>query len=184
MWRHPKQSAELGRRWGQRPGVTLPELLISLALLAMLLLAVAVAMQGVCVGYAENRRIAEVTQTARVVLHRMMKEVRTAEAIDSAPQRISIIPPDNEDGLTAIEYQLVDGTLYYRQTVNGTESSHPIISSAGEVQIDDFQVSRETAIDGEGLTYTKTLTAKLSLKVGANPFRVTASACLRRNLTY
>jgi len=167
-----------------RAGVSLVEMMLALAVMAALLAAVAVAMQGVFQAYNENQKIAEVTQVARAVLHRMMKEVRTADGVDSASQRISIIPPANGAGVTAIEYELVSGTLYYRQTVGGVETSEPLIAADGDVQVTAFNVSRQTDLDGEGVSYTKTLTAELALTVGENPFQVTASVCPRRNISF
>jgi len=90
----------------------------------------------------------------------------------------------NGAGVTAIEYELVSGTLYYRQTVGGVETSEPLIAADGDVQVTAFNVSRQTDLDGEGVSYTKTLTAELALTVGENPFQVTASVCPRRNISF
>ena len=97
---------------------------------------------------------------------------------------LSIIPPANGEGLTEIEYVLDEGVLYCHRTVNGDQVTEPFISSDGSVQIEQFTVTRETAVDGEGLTYTKSVTAGLGVRSGANTFHVTASACPRRNLSY
>lgn len=165
-------------------GLTVLEMMIALALIGMLLAAVAVAMQAVSLGYAENRKIAEVTQTARVVLHRMMKEVRTAEAVASSAASVSIIPPDNAEGIEMLEYELLDGTLYYHRSVNGVESSVALIAADGDVQVTRFEISRQTAVDDDQVEYTQTLTVRLGLKVGANAFEVTSSVCPRRNISF
>jgi len=167
-----------------RRGLTVPEVLIALAILAMLLAAVAGAVQAVLTSYTENARIAEVTQTARVVLNRMMKEIRTADAVDTASQRVTLIPPPNGEGVTEVEYELVDGALHYRRTVNGQQSDQVIIDSNESVRIDAFNVVRETAVGGDDVIYTKSVTATLTLSSGANSFQVTASVCPRRNMTY
>lgn len=164
-------------------GFTLAEMLIALAILALLLSALALAMHGVMQSYTENAKIAEVTQTARVVLHRIIGEVRTADAIDSASQRISIIPPANDDGVTEIVYELLGGALQCTRTISGSPVTNELVSSDGSVRVESFSISRETDLDGEGVTYTKSLTAVLALRVGDNAFHVTASACPRRNLT-
>ena len=163
---------------------TMVEMLISLAIIGMLLAAVAMAMHGVLLSYRENAKIAEVVQAARVVLHRMMSEVRTADAIDTDSSRLSIIPPVNAEGITQIQYQLADGVLTYQRTISGQESSQPLIATNEDVQLLNFSVSRQTAVDGEGQTYTRSVTAQLTLKSGENVFPVTASACPRRNLPY
>ena len=186
--RHPCPSGGPGRvrpaRTGAGAGFSLPEVIVALTILAVLLAAVGVATHAVMAAYAENAKIAEVTQAARVVLHRVIAEVRTADAVDSALHRISIIPPANPDGLTEIRYELDSGTLYCARTAGGSTTTHPLISSGGSVEVQSFSISRQTDLDGEGVTYTKSLTAKLGLKVGENRFDVTASACPRRNLTF
>jgi len=167
-----------------RRGLTLTEVLIALAILAVLLAAVAGAVQAVLTSYTENARIAEITQTARVVLNRMMREVRTADALDSGPQRLTLIPPTNEEGITQIEYELVDGALHYRRTTTGGTDDRLLIASDESVRIDGFDVVRQVALDGEGIAYTRCVTATLTLHSGSNGFRVSASVCPRRNLTY
>ncbi len=171
----------------RRRGLTLAEVLIAASLMMVILLAVTAAMQATFMSYSENRKIAEVTQVSRAVLHRMMREIRTAEAVTCSAQSVTMVPPDNGDGLTQLEYVLDNGTLYYRQTVNGDVQSFPLIESGGDVAIQDFTVSRETGqtiVDDVPVVYTKRVTVRLDLKVGANAFPVTASVCPRRNLTY
>ncbi len=168
-----------------RQGFTIVEMLMALAILAMLLSAVALAMHASLHNYGENTNIAELTQTARVVLNRMMSEIRTADAIDSASQRVTIIPPQPDPGnVTEIEYELADGVLYCHRTVSTTQTSHILIASNGDVQVTGFTITSETGIDGEEVEYTKSVTAKLDLKSGDSTFSVTASACPRRNMQY
>ncbi len=168
-------------------GFTIVEMLMALAILAMLLSAVALAMHASLQNYGENTKIAELTQTARVVLNRMMSEIRTADAVDSASQRVTVVPPTNPEGLTEIEYELLDGVLYCRRTVNGTQTSEPLIASDEDVRVTGFSISDETGtivIDDVEVVYTKSVTARMDLESGGNTLSVTASACPRRNLEY
>ena len=167
-----------------RRGFTIVEMLMALTILAILLSAVAVAMHASLKNYGENTKIAELTQASRVVLNRMMSEIRTTDGVDSASQRVTIIPPTNPEGLTEIEYELNGGVLYCRRTVSGVQTSESLIASDEEVQVTGFSIVRETGIDGEGLTYTKSVTTRMDLESGGNTLSVTASACPRRNLAY
>ena len=167
-----------------RTGFTVIEVLLALTILAILLSAVALAMQGGLKCFDESEQIAQLIQTSQVVLNRMMSEVRTAQAVDTDTQRISIIPPENDDGITNIEYELVDGVLYYRQTINGEQTSQELISSDDAARVISFTVSRETAIGEDDLIYTRSVTATLKLQAGDNQFTITASACPRRNMNY
>ncbi len=165
-------------------GFTIIEMLVAVAIVAMLLATVAVALHGSLVSYRENEKIAETVQVARVVLNRLVSEVRTADAVEYGPQRVTIIPPVNSEHVTEIEYELNGGVLYYRRVVMGTEESQAFISSDENVQVESFNVTRETDVDGEGVTYTTSLTVQLILRSGANIFPLTASACPRRNQEY
>jgi len=168
-----------------RRGFTIVEMLMALAILAMILSAVAIAMHASLQNYGENMEIAELTQTARVVLNRMMSEIRTADAIDSASQRFTIIPPQPDPGnLTEIEYVLDGGVLYCCRTVSGTQTTEPLIASDEDVQVTGFTITRETDIGGDDIEYTKSVTVQLDLESGGNIFSVTRSACPRRNLEY
>ena len=165
-------------------GFTLVEVILSLAIMAVIMAAVGAAMHGAFLAYAENNKIAQVTQTTRSVLHRMMQEVRTAEAVTSTATSISVVPPDNGEGLTLIVYQLTDGTLFYERTVNGEVLSEPVVGAGDGVTIQNFTVWRETATDGDSVEYTTRLTARLDISVGANRLDVSAAVCPRRNMTF
>jgi len=172
-------------RRSKRPhrAFTLVETLIVLVLMALLLSAVGAATHGVLTSYVENAKIAEVTQAARVILQRMMKEVRTADAVTATAHHVLIVPPDNPEQVTQIEYELDGGTFFRRQTVAGVVEPVALVTSGEDLQVLEFAVSRVTAMDG-AVEYTVSLTARLSLKIGSNPFIVTASVCPRRNLTF
>ncbi|MCD4699172.1 MAG: type II secretion system GspH family protein [Phycisphaerae bacterium] len=176
------------KRAKTRRGFTIVEMLMALAILAVLLSAVAVAMHASMHNYGENTEIAELTQTARVVLNRMTSEIRTADAVDSASQRVTIIPPQPDPGnLTEIEYELDSGVLYCRRTVSETQTSEPLIASDEDVQITGFIITRETGItiiDEVEVEYTKSVTVQMDLQSGGNIFSVTCSACPRRNMEY
>ena len=173
------------RRFSGRPasGFNLPELMVSIALMGAILAATAVAMQGVFISYSENEDISAVTQTARVVLNRMITEIRTADSVASTGDSVNIIPPGNDEGLQECQYVVDGGVLYYNRWVNGTLTSTPLLSSTGEVELLGLQITRVTGVDGQ-TTYTKRITAVLTIRSGSNPLEITASACPRRNLVF
>jgi len=169
------------------PGLGMVELLLSLSIMAMLLTSVAAAFHASLNTVDENQKIATVTHNARIVLNRMMAEIRQAEAVDCDDQRVSIIPPTFGD-VQVIEYERVGDTLWYRQTVDGTVHDYPILTPEDGVTIHTFDIFYETAtgVDGSGnpITYTRRVTAELDVSVGDNRFAVTASTNPRRNLTW
>ncbi len=183
-WRLARRRPGARPRALERTAFTVVEMLIALSIMALLLAALALATHAAFQSCAENAKIAEVTQAARVVLHRIVTEVRTADAVLGETGRIRIIPPENDQGLTEIRYELTDSALYCRRVVNGHTTSVVLVPADGAVCVEGLGISRETDVDGEGVTYTKSLTAELALRSGDNVFRVSASACPRRNLGF
>jgi len=179
----PIRSRPIGRPRRLGRGMTVVELLIALALLASLGAAVATATQAFLQAHSENLKLADLAQRGRVILNRLSAETRTATAVSIASNRLTIVPAPNAEGLTQIEYELDQGTLYYRRTVSGTETSYPLVEPTGEVRVGSFQVSWVTATDGEGVQYTRSVTVKLTLTdaAGRNSIPTTVTASLRRN---
>jgi len=166
-----------------RAGFSLVEILIAMALTAALLTSVAAAIQAALASYRENEAITEATQTARSCLTRMMREVRTADEVDSASGRLTILPPADGSGLTQLQYELSNGALYYRRTVGGTTTSQTLMATTDDVRIGTFNISSVTGTSG-GTTYTKSVTVKIGLTSDGKTFYTTSSASLRRNEEY
>ncbi|NQU76711.1 MAG: hypothetical protein HQ546_10405, partial [Planctomycetes bacterium] len=137
----------------------------------------------------ENQKISAVVQNARIVLNRMMAEARQADAVQTDASRISVLPPMDFDDegyplpgqVSLTEYELVNGTLWYRQTMDGHENSYSILTPDDGVIVDDFAV---TCVPPSGVPAIESLTATLALQVGDNQFVVTASTNPRRNVQW
>jgi hypothetical protein len=115
----------------------------------------------------------------------MMRDIRMADGVDVTGQRLSIAPTANPDGITDIQYELLNGTLYYRRTIGGTQTTVEMIRSDESVKIDSFAFTRQTGVEDDGTTiYTKVLTATLGMRSGDNRFDVTASVCPRRSIQW
>ncbi len=171
------------RRRG-RGGFSVLEMLAAVAIVAMLMAALAVAVQGTMHAYSENAEISQANQASRVVLNRMMSELRTAKEASGAGAFLSILPANNAQGATEIQYELVNGALVRRQ-IGGAEASVVDLIAADEaVKVTGFEVSRATGTDTLGAVYTKSMTVTLTLHAGNNPMQTTASAALRKNMTY
>ncbi len=163
---------------------SLPELLISVALTAALLASVAVALNASFESFSENEDAAAITQTARSILNRMMREVRTADAIDTTNTQLTIIPSDQSGGLQQIQYEFANNEFYYRRTVNSNVTTSTLLASDEDVTINNFSILQEMGQDWEGTTCTRSITAKLVLTVDNKTFPVTASTSPRRNQLY
>ena len=163
---------------------SLVEVLLALALSAMLMTAVAAAMDASFWSYDQNDRIADTTQTARAVLGRMANEIRTADAVTTTAGKISIIPPANGLGLTLIEYVYANGALTMNRTVNGVVAVCPLLDNTGDVQVSGFTITATQGLDSQGVTCTRGVTVHLTMTDGNQQFAVTASASPRRNQSF
>ena len=162
-------------RQRRRCAFTLMEMLISLSILAMLLASVAAAVQASLSGHAANDRIAAATQTARVIMTRMMRQVRMADDIDSTSTQLTITPPDDGSGLTEIRYELSDGKLYLYRTVSGQTQSYILIGDESTIP-ECFFVLREDDQEGNPIS----ITVRLGLAIDEHTFAMTSSASLRK----
>jgi prepilin-type N-terminal cleavage/methylation domain-containing protein len=164
-------------------GFSFVEVLIAVVLMAMLMTSVAAAVHAALQSYRENELITSMTQSARSILTRMMRDVRTADEVDSTSTSLSILPPDDGSGVTLIQYELAGGTFYYRRTVGSTTTSEVLLAPGDQVSVDSFTVTRQTGIR-DSLVYTESVTATITFTAGGRTFTVTASADPRRNQEY
>ena len=165
-----------GRRRG---GFTLIEVLMAASLLAMVMAGVGAAVHASLFGYEANRRIADATQMGRVVLTRMMREVRTAVDVDSTSAEL-IITPVPAGGLTEIRYEWLGDKLCLHREVNGQTNTYTLIGQDDDAKVTTFHVLREVDYSGTPIS----ITARLELSVGGHAFAMTASGALRKNRLY
>ena len=154
-----------------------------MALMAVLLAAVAAAMHASFTSYAENNDLAEVTQSARAVLTRLTGEVRTADSVTCTSTRVTAVYLNNPD-VQQVEYELSDGTLWYRRTVGGNTTSYGLLGGQDRVQVSAFNVTAEAGLDSQQQACTKCVIVRLDLSVNNKPLPLTASADIRKNQTY
>ena len=160
---------------------TMVELLMSLAITALLLASVAVGTHAYLKSYRDNERIVSLTETSRLVLRRMMVEARAAADLDSTATQLTIIPIDDGSGLEQIQYEYTDGQLHYRCTVSGQQTDQVLIGDGSDdITISDFSILREDDAEGGPVS----VKVWLVLARGNESFPVTASAVIRRNQEY
>ena len=169
-------------------GLGMVELLVSLAIMAMLLTSVAAAFHASMETVEENQKITTVTHNARIVLNRMMAEIRQADAIEYGTNFVKIVPP-SMGALKLTEYRVVNGAMSYHQTFNeDLPTSHVILGPEDGITINRFVLDDlpGNVVNGDGVTIPciDRLTVELDLSVGSNHFAVTASTNPRRNLDW
>lgn len=164
-----------------RKGFSLVELLIAVAMTAVLISAVAAGLNAAIISYNENDKASSTMQAARSILSRLSDEIRAADTVDATASTVSIIPAQNDQGLTLLEYSLQNGALVLGRTIHGVLTTQTLLDGTGDVQLAGFGISSVAGQDSEGLACTKSVTARLSLRIGMRTLDMTASASPRRN---
>jgi prepilin-type N-terminal cleavage/methylation domain-containing protein len=167
-----------------KSGFTLAEIITALTIMALLLSAVATAIHASLTSYKENEKIAAAMQTARSVLDRMTRDVRTAQAVAYASGVLTIIPPADGSGVTEIQYEYSSPDLLYRVTKSGTQTTHTLVGGSDEVQVSSFTIQDEPGKDWQEYDCTKSVLFQVTLSIDGKTFTTTASARPRRNLLY
>lgn len=176
-----------GRHIRSRPrrgGFSLVEALMALGIMAIMLTALGTAVYSAMESFRENERVATSSQITRAVLNRMMREIRTAAAVDANASSITIIPPDDGNGLQQIQYRYDASAkvLRYTKTISGTSYSYVACGEGGTLA--SFAVSTTTGPDWQGFTCIKNVRVSMALKLGPETFTVTSSASPRRNQVF
>ena len=152
-------------------GFTLVELLLGLAISAMLLAAVATAFNASVTNYRENRQIYETLNNARQAMLRMTTELRTGHLVEPAApaNQCSFYTAANDD--ITYEYRSADHRLV-------------LITDDGQEYVLCENVT--------GLTFTKTATdagddcksvqISITVQVGDQVQTLSSAAVIRRNL--
>jgi prepilin-type N-terminal cleavage/methylation domain-containing protein len=155
-----------------KTGFTIAELLIALAISAMLLVAVAVAFNASAVNYQENEDVFRTINNARQALFRMTSQLRTADAVNPAA-------PNNECSFfTAagenITYQFrsAENKLYLITNIDSNEY----------VLCDNVTAMTFTkTLTGDGLD-CKSVQISMTVASGNVQKTISAAAAIRRNL--
>jgi len=154
---------------------TIIELLIALAITAVLMTAVAVAFQASIVNYQQNQDIFNTINTARQALFRITTQLRTAKA-----KSVPITEPANQCSLITADSQ----NITYR--FNSTDNKLYLITNTDRYVLCDnvtaMTFTKNLGIDGEGVTYVKSVQISITVQSGKLTRTVSAAAVVRRNL--
>ena len=179
-------------------GLSLPEVMISLAITSMLLTAIAAAFHSSSQIITQNDEFFRATQAGRVCLNQVLTEVRRSDAIActtinfpsfSVPPLTADLLPisrplSGQSSMEFIRYYRYDAPtkriMLYFQDANGNLSTEHAV--AGNVQKSPF--AWELAYDKDNKPYVKRLSIALEILVGNNNIRLSGSAAPRRTITY
>ena len=158
-------------------GFTLIEMMMAMTIMALLMVTIGTAVDGSLGSYSENEKITSSTQLGRMILGRMLREVRTCADLDSSSMMLDITPPPSAVATdpTRIVYEVVDGVLWRRETVQGTQTSQQLLGGGDGTSVETFLVLREDDPVGGPLS----VTIRLVVGVNGRTFALTTSAAIR-----
>ncbi|MBN2270334.1 MAG: prepilin-type N-terminal cleavage/methylation domain-containing protein [Sedimentisphaerales bacterium] len=159
-----------------RSGFTLVELLVALAITAMLLAAVAVAFNASVINYRENEEIYRAINGARQALFRITSQLRTATAVDpnSATNECTMITADGKD----LTYRY-DGTAKTLYLVTNGDTTDPDYRLCENVKAATF--TKDIVVEG-AVTKVRSVQIALTVTAGGTEEKLSAAAVIRRNL--
>ena len=110
------------RRRAARRGFNLIEMMIAMAITAVLLVSVMVALHASFMAYQSTTEVASTHTIARLVMHRMLTLIRTGQDFGPFP----INPQDSIVASDEIEFLTPDGDLIRLEWFETTDASHPL----------------------------------------------------------
>jgi type II secretory pathway pseudopilin PulG len=157
-------------------GFSIVELLLALAITALLLTAVAVAFNASITNYRENEDIFKAINNARQALFRLTTQLRTAAAVDpNAPaNECTLITSGGKD--ITYRYNNTDNKLYLITNDDLTDSDYVLCDN-----VTAMGFTRDTATE-DSVTYVKSVQISITVQSGHIQQTVSSAAVIRRNL--
>ncbi|MHC4087645.1 MAG: PilW family protein [Planctomycetota bacterium] len=157
---------------GNKSGFGIVELLIAMAITAMLLVAVAVAFQASMMSYRENEDIFKAVNRARQALFRITTQLRTGYVVDpNAPiNECSFFTADDLD--ITYRFNSADNKLYLITNYDSTDSDYVLCDNVTAMSF------VKTPTD-EG-SDTKSVQISITVSIGNAQRTVSSAAVIRR----
>lgn len=165
-------------------GFTIIEVLLALAISALLLTAAAVAFKASTMNYQENEDIFETINKARQALSRITTQVRTADAVDP-------YAPANECSLITAaaanityRYDSSDSKLYLITNDDLSDSDYVLCDNVIAMTFNKATVTETADVNGVPTPVTKVRSVQTSMTVQSGDVqrKLSAAAVVRRNL--
>ncbi len=154
-------------------GFTLVEILIAVALLALLMAAVGVAVHASAVNYKANENIFKAMSTARQAMTRITCDLRTATAIlgTDPSNQCSMITADNRD--ITYRFNSADNTLYLDINSGANAGSYVLCRNVSAMTFTRTPATGDPA---------RNVRISMTVTVGGVSQTVVSAAVIRRNM--
>lgn len=168
------QWAGLWKTAKRKSGFTIAELLISLAIAAILLASIAVAINASAINYRENEEMFKTMNNARQALFRMTTQIRTANAVDpnASTTECSFFTATNED--LTYQYRSADNKLYL---ITNSDSQEYVLCD----NVTDVNFTKNTVLE-DAIIKVKSVQISITVQNGDTQRTIASAAVVRRNL--
>ena len=158
-------------------GFTLVEILIALAITAMLLTAVAVAFNASVINYTENESIYKTVNSVRQALFRMTSQLRTATAADpNAPSNECTLITAEGENLT-YRYDSSAKILYLITNDDNSDGDYVLCEG-----VEAMTFTKDVFVE-DSVTKVRSVQVAITVAAGGVRKKMTAAAVIRRNLS-
>ncbi len=159
---------------------TLAELLIALAITAILLTAIAVAFNASVINYTENEKIYKAINSARQAMFRITSQLRTADSVDSsAPVNECTFETADGKNLT-YRYDASAKVLYLITNDDTTDPDYKLCENVEAMTFTkDVVVVVEDTVE---VTKVRSVQMAITVSAGGLTKKLAAAAVIRRNL--
>jgi prepilin-type N-terminal cleavage/methylation domain-containing protein len=158
-------------------GFTIAEMLVALAVMALLLTAVAVAFNASAINYNENKDMFNVVNMGRQAMMRMTSQLRTAIAVapTEANTQCSLITADNQN--IRFRYDSTAQVVY----LSNLDASSNITASYALCRNVTAMTFTRTVVTGTP-TYVKSVQMSMTVTVGDSSQTIASAVVLRKVL--
>jgi prepilin-type N-terminal cleavage/methylation domain-containing protein len=168
------QRAGLWKAAGRGTGFTIVELLIALAISAILLASVAVAINASAINFSENEKMFKTINNARQALFRMTTQIRTANAVDpnAISTECSFFTAADED--LTYQYRSADNKLYL---ITNSDSQEYVLCD----NVTNVTFTKDTVLE-DAVIKVKSVQISITVQIGDSQRTIASAAVVRRNL--
>ncbi len=158
---------------GSKGGFTIVELLISLALLAMIMAAVGVAVHASAMNYNANENIFAAMSTARQATMRITTDLRTSQGVSDADpsNQCSMVTADGRD--ITYRFNPADNILYMDINSGGSAGSYVLCRNVTAMTFTRTPAAGDPA---------RNVRISMTVTVGGVSQTVASAAVIRRNM--
>jgi prepilin-type N-terminal cleavage/methylation domain-containing protein len=159
-------------------GFGIVELLVALAITAILLVAVAVAFNASVMNYTENEDIFKAVNSARQASYRITTQLRTANAVEpnEPANRCSFVTAGGED--LTFRFDPGENRLYLITNDDSSDIDYVLCDN-----VTAMSFTKATGVDPDsGFIFVKSVQLSMTVEVGDTHRTVNSAVVIRRNL--